>query len=334
METLTFMDEITDLYLTTYIIGYDGVGESIIILLSSKDDKKKIYFLGVVDSYATSKTHQTEKLLGEILKEYNHKERKLNLLCWSHPHDDHTVGLSKIIEKYCNEETLILLPNIMSMNNDGLSQLSIDTCKYIQSFCYGKRVGKRYKVRFPSENQMLMTLNFTKKKNMVFKIKNYGPYDNIAYMQNNIDPNKLSISLLFEVNGKYIFLGADTDNMNISCFEDFPNHIHVCKIPHHTSLSGRKFINMLDDKVKSEIACTTSFITSSLPNNKLLKTYCSTFQNVLCTDRNLIDKKVLKLKNPAKSSDSELGYVKITIDVLNNTYDFEMYGQSVEVEPR
>lgn len=33
-----------------------------------------------------------------------------DFVCWTHPHDDHTVGMENVIEDYCDDKTLFWIP--------------------------------------------------------------------------------------------------------------------------------------------------------------------------------------------------------------------------------
>ena len=95
-----------NLIVKVYIIGYSLRGESILILFLDKGDNLKVLYSIVIDSFKYKGEHKTL----DIMDDYNLKVLKLNMLIWSHPDFDHTLGLKEIIQNYCDENTQVVLP--------------------------------------------------------------------------------------------------------------------------------------------------------------------------------------------------------------------------------
>ncbi len=66
-------------------------------------------YLLVIDSYEKNNVNQTLDILDKI-----HKKRKLDMLIWTHPHDDHSIGLEHIISKRCDKNTKIITAEILN----------------------------------------------------------------------------------------------------------------------------------------------------------------------------------------------------------------------------
>ena len=79
------------------VIGYKNKGESIVFFL--KADGKVVYS-GLIDCYEEASENVALTLL------VNEKVKYFNFVCWTHPHDDHTIGLDKVLIEFCNEKTL------------------------------------------------------------------------------------------------------------------------------------------------------------------------------------------------------------------------------------
>ena len=66
----------------------------------------------------------------------------LHILVWSHPHDEHTVGLDEIIKKYCDEQTKIILANILDNNRIVMSDTCKELAEYISNWNFRKKMKK------------------------------------------------------------------------------------------------------------------------------------------------------------------------------------------------
>ena len=82
--------------IAVYHIGYSSEGESSIFILYGED--KDIYYSMAIDCYEESQCNITDS----ILEEWGIAEKKLDMLIWTHPHDDHSAGLVQLVKKYCS----------------------------------------------------------------------------------------------------------------------------------------------------------------------------------------------------------------------------------------
>ena len=74
-----------------FVIGYRERGESIVILFF---DKTNVVYSIVIDSY---KAKGSDFFSSKILDE--NKVSKLNILCWTHPDIDHSLGIEELFDK-------------------------------------------------------------------------------------------------------------------------------------------------------------------------------------------------------------------------------------------
>ena len=99
--TLSSEDKV---YIAVYHLGYSKQGESSILILYTEE---KVLYSLVIDCYQEEQCNMTIQILSEW-----RLENKLDVFIWTHPHDDHSIGIQDIIKKYCNKNSLIFLANI------------------------------------------------------------------------------------------------------------------------------------------------------------------------------------------------------------------------------
>ena len=109
-----------------YLIGYPKMGESQLVLLRDKSNGK-IYFSAVIDSY----THESVNKTIELLK--SNSVTQLNLLCWTHPDKDHSIGIDSIFNDFCSNDTLILLPEGVNGSESDFVDYDVDILNFFES---------------------------------------------------------------------------------------------------------------------------------------------------------------------------------------------------------
>jgi beta-lactamase superfamily II metal-dependent hydrolase len=123
------------------LIGYSNQGESIVFLLKADGH---VAYAGVVDCYECNSINKTIDILNTEGVE------KIDFLCWTHPHDDHTVGLNRILESFCDDRTKIWITDIYPKSYDNYSQESIKLYESIKN-----RITKRNSnVKIATDNKL------------------------------------------------------------------------------------------------------------------------------------------------------------------------------------
>ena len=86
------------------VIGYHDQGESVVFFIKTDG---MVAQTGLVDCYKTEEQNAVKMVL--------EKERikKVDFVCWTHPHDDHTRGLDEIWKEYCTKETCFCCSDII-----------------------------------------------------------------------------------------------------------------------------------------------------------------------------------------------------------------------------
>ena len=288
---------ISDLKILVYVIGYRCYGESIVFLIKDSD---KVYYSIVIDSYQykPSKGSPFINKAADILRD--HKVEHLDLLCWTHPHDDHSKGITTIIEKYCDEDTFVIYPaNIENNVADivEMKQVSKDAVNKILEInrngavraCPIGVVQERYNNidefriidSYDDNNVRNVRINaITPISNMLTRYVNRGKCD---------DPNELSVSLVIDINDFGFYFGGDTTNEHIDASnKDLIGKCRFIKIPHHASATADHLLSFLN-KEKIDAVCTSVFTwgRSSNPNPKVIKSYQTYFKNIYSTNINL-----------------------------------------------
>lgn len=292
----TILESIDNLYLSIYIIGYTNQGESsVLILYTEKEEKKKILCSMVIDCYEEDEINRTV----DILKSFSNK-LKLDMLVWTHPHDDHTLGIDKIIKTYCNKNTKIITSNVLN-TTDKYST----TCNNIKNFIanLNKSQKKRWNI---SQNEcmgnILQQTIFPNAGDLLDKltIKCVAPCSDIISKEIGTNEiNKLSIGILIELERKdgninFLFTG-DMENQTIRAVaqqqenEEMPNIYNYIKLPHHGGKSGEYLVKLLDKKNKSQFGVSTVFkntireFVEHNPERSVLETYKNYINQVACT---------------------------------------------------
>ncbi len=313
-------DSISDIRVDIYFIGYPTQGESTIFVLYTNKPQYKVLYCVVIDCFEEN-INVTQKLLDEILTD------KLDMLIWTHPHDDHSKGIISLIENYCSIDTKIILSDILMSGKLKLSKDCNQTRKKIA------KLNKRLKIKYDINHMVhigerLKQMSFYNADSIVrFEIRCIAPIPSINAKQaekKRINLNDMCVAVIIEVylkNGKkmnFMFSG-DIENeiwgeiCRLQEDYEIPSTYNFIKIPHHGGRSAEKMKDMLDVDLKSEYAASTVYMKneeSSNPDIELLKEYKDYIHNIGCTSD------IIKNKYG-------IGMLKInySLSLLSNTVD-------------
>lgn len=271
---------ISELKICISVIGYENIGESIVVFLQDGDE---IVYSMVIDSYQTQQKNQPviNKTI-DILRQ-NHITR-LDTLCWSHPHRDHSRGLSRIIKDFCDSETRFVFPPYVT----GSPSDNIDLKEAEKQMVNAVLDANRYKGLKAAQVQV--SCGYTPVDEFALKsiygdidlnyIKLYAVTPDSTELLKQVglpvkrNPNDLSVSLVLQV-GSYGFLfAADTTNKHIdTCKKDILRRCRFVKIPHHASSTADHLLSFLPSKL--DAACTTLYNIgrSHLPDDDVVRKY-------------------------------------------------------------
>lgn len=283
-----------NIYIKVYHLGYTEQGESSIFLLyTEKTEKKEVLYSLVIDCYEEKQCNQTDKILSEWKLEKN-----LNVFIWTHPHDDHSIGVKDIIEKYCSKGSLIFLANVFGIP-EKFSNVCKDTIMYIKGLNKGKSVKNRIKVNsyvhYPETmDEVIFNGGHELKKLYVRSIAPFTYIGGILGGTKKIDCNKIGIGCILvlelEKNNINFLFGGDMDKYTIEALidaegDDIPRVYNYIKIPHHGSKNAQNLIEFLkvENSIKSDFASTSVFTQKKLPDYDVLRNYKEVVYELACT---------------------------------------------------
>lgn len=272
------VDDCRNVLFQIFVVGYATMGESIVLLIRDKKTNHIIYSI-VIDSFCYKKHNKTISLL----RTNGLKDIKVNMLCWSHPDADHSLGLIDILKEYCSSQTKVLVP----LGLNGLQSDCIDYNKKDKEIVAEiVRYNKGSKFTFNTISVTPQMYNHVEEfeivdvsKQLAIQVDALSPISPIINetIQENrkIKKNDLSITLAVNINGIYKFVFAsDAENESIKLMrEESLQKPCFLKIPHHTSLTASEMIKFISNG--STIACSTIYKNHHLPNEVLLEDYCN-----------------------------------------------------------
>lgn len=269
------IDDFRNLLINIHVIGYSYMGESIVVVFTEKSSGDVIYSI-VIDSFCRKNLHMTCKLL------HSYNIDKIDLLCWSHPDFDHSLGIDQIISGFCNENTKILIPfgiydpqfksiEHSKREHEYITKILMLNIISLKSFNPVSVVTE--------EHTRIETLKMTAPgEELEIEIDALSPVSSLlgdkVYNGKKIDKNKLSIVLSISL-GKNIFLfGSDILNEEIThlCKDKLFKPLFI-KIPHHASNTSGNLLDCLSLDKNSSFVCSTTFETHNLPNDKVMNEY-------------------------------------------------------------
>lgn len=285
------LDETEEVHISIYHIGYASEGESSLFILHTSTGN--VLYSLVIDCYEDN-CNETDR----ILRQWN-LTGKVNLIIWTHPHDDHSIGLDYIIKRYSNKSTKICTANVFE-NYQQYSKNCQKVTKYLYSLNTRKKAVNRRKINplchFP---ELLDRIEFNG-KNVIkeMEVLCIAPIPYLGGMQglnktNNI--NQMGIACIIKVSLKSNYanfmFAADMDHATIELLnseadeENIPRIYNYIKIPHHGSKDSAnmiEFLNSIEGK-KSEYATTSVFKRKKLPVLSVLRDYKKVTEEVACT---------------------------------------------------
>lgn len=284
------LSDLTNLRIRIYVIGYSSRGESIIVLFM---DRKNVIYSLVIDCCSYQKTNKTF----EILNHYGLDKQKLNMLCWSHPDQDHTLRMNDLITFYCNNRTKILTPlgivnsNFIVIDRNKGDDIIFSLIRRLNNS--RKYVQKTVSVDDGHEKPYGFWL-LTSDDEFEVEINALSPMD--SYVNHFISnkkttkKNHVSIVLQLKMPGDYSFLFcSDAEDEILDCIQEEPfvDPLFV-KIPHHGSNSSEGIFDILDTPSNNTLGCVTRFKGKSLPVSATMAKYVDAMSRVDYTDQKTI----------------------------------------------
>lgn len=290
--------DVYNFHIKIFVIGYGCYGESTLILMMDGD---VVFYSMIVDSYH----YKNNKIKDgpfinkaiDLLRDY-HVER-IDVLCWTHPHEDHSKGIPTIIKKFCDGDTKVMYP-IYLQNNQADIVMYGTTSK--QNIDYILEKNKEHKIRATpigvadkGENnidEFNLRDYYSSDITASIRIDALTPISSVLTEFVNTtmcsDPNELSISLVVEVNGYGMYFGGDTKSKHINLSKTLKvSRCRFVKIPHHTSPTAADLTNYLPHEL--DALCTTVFKwgKTKLPDQNMIDRYRNFNVDIYSTNKDL-----------------------------------------------
>ena len=316
----------SNLTIKIFVIGYKNKGEANLVIFL--DDDKAVFSM-IIDCYEKDDLNLTQ----DILKSY--KIENLDFACWTHPHDDHSPGFSKVISQCLGKKTRVYLPDfqIERIDEDVLKNESIsakDELTGLEMLAKGRSLHNplllKIDVNVGDENKHLYTLvdQFGNEKpiyiHFLTPFKHY--LDNYGFQTKNCkikNLNELSISFILSVDDYKFYFGGDTEGKHANLINDDDiAGIRWVKVPHHCSNGGKSLAKRL---AGDRLDCAASTVFSPqlpIPNvQKIYKNKCRLFMTQLNESWHLSDYGVIQFDYRF-----EKDKVKISIKLFDNACEY------------
>ena len=314
------------------VIGYKDRGESIVFFL--KADDKTIY-AGLVDCYEDESKNAALALLKD------EKVKYFNFVCWTHPHDDHTLGMDKVINDFCNEETLFWIPPFILSD---ITASSLTAQKVYKTLFKNLKSRKRIKMKIREASDAKILEKFECSGNVsinpyTFEIRSFAP-DTTLLGQLKVEErlkmgNMYSIGLIINIGHFHVVLAGDVENRTIKSIPDFnfdiKEQVDYVKIPHHASRTADYLINKFNQLglASPAAAVTTVYRIHDLPDKEVLKKYIMWGNNVKVYSTGDIE-------NPENDIEKN-GIIRTSFDILEQKeipIETRLLGNAVYVNDR
>lgn len=299
--------ELKDIFVDIHCMGKNPQGEGILIVI--RKDNYVIYS-ALIDEYISKEIFEIEKI------------EKLDLICWSHPHDDHSEGIKDVIKEYSSKQTKIVVPIGITNFKKYMTKKCKKTYRLINKI---NRHNKKRNGEYIEVQQYSLLLENTYIDNcgreLSINIRTIAPVSKrVNNMKNSksCDMNELSICLLVSINHANFLFTSDINNYIIGDMEidkkKFENIVYY-KIPHHGSNGSNNLLSYIPQSDNNRIAVSTIYSKNGqdkTPNLELLNRYINKGLMVFCTDKNYIK---------GKEKDVGYGIVSTRINISNCNND-------------
>lgn len=270
--------DLTNLHLHIFTMGGDGLGESFLVIIK---EGKRICFSMLIDSCVTKVDEQTVNLPLRFIDHYGVK--KLDCIIWTHPHDDHSLGLDTIVRQCYGKNTIGFIPQYFFGNERDIVPITA-VCRNVRK-TFTSVFRKKHLVPVDcasGESRLLVQRIFMDANTEEIKALNIkfctpiGPImqermsQDKPYSQSQL--NELSLSLVMEFADYCFFFGGDAPGTKIKMAND--EDISRCKwttIPHHGSKSSRQLRSILRRDI--DCATCTTYLSQPLPEKEILELY-------------------------------------------------------------
>ncbi|MEN6554528.1 MAG: hypothetical protein ABFC34_16780 [Methanobacterium sp.] len=276
---------VESLTLDVYIVGYKHQGESIILIVKSDEI---VCYTCVIDCFEYNEINKTIQILDDQNISY------IDTICWTHPDIDHSIGIDNILSEYTNEKTTVLVPEGLDGDRESVNyhERVRNTFELINNDIKSNKRSS-FRVMSASDCKCIVDDLYTiGEKSYTFYMISVSPNSHLIRRRelytSKLKKNDYSIALRVKFGELELFFGSDIEDVNIDLINRFlssyiPRSFNLLKIPHHTSPSSEKLLQLLDKSKKSDISCSTVYRSNKLPDTDLIDSYKKYSKRFLCT---------------------------------------------------
>lgn len=315
------VSSIDNLFLDIYIVGYPRQGESILCVLR---EDASILFVSLVDTY---KPDARENYVADILNGIG--KPPIDVLVWSHPDEDHSVGISEVMETFDpNHEASVFVPeNIANIVENKAKQEFKKLLSWYAPSGKGTKLRTRFNTVSLSYGEVRTLYNITIFEQdtnlsvhlyLSFFLPNSSRINQKALKWDSIKTNEFSIVHSLTFNGQqYLFCGDLTKNNIILLPERFYSDVKFIKIPHHGSSEPSSLaMKMMSNGVSEAISASTVYSVGGNDNPKddTISLYRKISKSVFST---------------GKGTSFDFGCIKLSLDKKGDLVSSELKGNAV-----
>lgn len=216
------VSSIENLIVSIFVIGYKNIGESIVVLFRDVYDGNDIVIMSmVIDSYEKEGLN----LIRKILSKYD--VDKLDLVCWTHPHYDHSPGIDTLIRDMFHDDIVIfspkfyygnLMPDMLKSECAKTPDIFNNIWNLIEKHPNFSQIWRTISANGDATHQypmQLLTKDGTCQKDVtLYFLTPLGSKTDIYATKGKefSKPNELSVSFILSIDGYDFFFGGDTEN--------------------------------------------------------------------------------------------------------------------------
>lgn len=310
-------NDISALRLHVYVVGYAEQGESIVAVVA--EGGKALYTI-VTDCYETKDNYNH---VMQILHD-DWKSAAVDMFVWTHPHEDHSVGISRLLDAHDKMGKACVLGPINVAGVSGCKEIravATDAYNYLQEKYNSLQ---RYKYHFvgydPEGGEKVFRVKFIDRTETTdpffLELTVLAPYAALAGRFMNSpstrDLNEISIAYMLTVCGLNLLMSGDMPDASIRKIEnDWFRHVDYVKIPHHTSHGAGLLADKLVMNTQPEPEGVTTIFRvngNDLPHMPTVEKYKKRLKNLYST-------------GPAKAGSAVAAY-----GCVHSVYDLSLAG--------
>lgn len=267
-----------NLIVSIFVIGYKNIGESIVVLFRDIcDGSEKIIMSMVIDSYEKEDFNMIRKVLSKY-----HVD-KLDFVCWTHPHCDHSPGIDSLIRDMFNENMVIfspkfyygnLMPDLLKSESSKTPEIFDNIWNQVKDHPSFSEIWRTISANGDATHPYLLQLlteDGTSYKDVCFFfLTPIGSRTDVFATKGKQfgKPNELSVSFILSVDGCDFFFGGDTENEHAAGIsKEIVRGMRWIKVPHHCSLGAKCIADSIGPQF--DYAASTVFKSSNLPQEEI-----------------------------------------------------------------